>query len=206
MVVKNFLGLSRAFMTHKHFFWFSATAFQTGHAVVITEGNNLPHVHQIATQDTSVHSPEISQAIRVSLASSLALPVLKVAVDDECSGKGLVVTENNKPADWLIRWAFPNSWGFPYVSAASRAYTVHRRNLAYKKQRLFCFRSSEHACRSSSSIAKVWSVKDSMLFKDHTRHDDRARYTTISLERYTLCQSAMLFFPFIFFGLMCNFF
>ena len=31
------------------------------------------------------------------------------------------------------------SWGFPLVSAASRAYTVHRRNFAYRKRRFFAF-------------------------------------------------------------------
>ena len=33
------------------------------------------------------------------IASSQALPELKVAIDDECWGKGLVFTKNNEPAD-----------------------------------------------------------------------------------------------------------
>ena len=44
----------------------------------------------------------------------------------------------------------------------------------------------------SSSIAKVWSVKDKHALQGPHSHD-RARYTTISFERYTVSQSAKLF-------------
>ena len=77
-----------------------------------------------------------------TIASSQAFPALKVVVDDECSGKGLVFTKNNEPGDWLIRWGFPDFWGFPRVSAASRSYTVYRRSLAYREQMFFRCRSS----------------------------------------------------------------
>ena len=43
----------------------------------------------------------------------------------------LAFTKNNWPADWLIWWRFPESWGFPLVSAAFLVYPVHRRSLAY---------------------------------------------------------------------------
>ena len=58
----------------------------------------------------------------------------------------------------------------------------------------------------SSSIAKVWSVKDKHALQGPHSHD-RARYITISFERYTVSQSAKLFqfSLFMFLGLMCNF-
>ena len=47
----------------------------------------------------------------------------------------------------------------------------------------------------SSSIAKVWSVKDKHALQGPHSHD-RARDITISFERYTVSQSAKLFqFP-----------
>ena len=170
------------------------------------KGHNTP-----VSKTRSLYHPSPLSAQASSLASSQALPALKVAIDDECSGKGLVFTKNNQPADWLITWGFPNSWGFPQVSAASRAYTVHRRNFAFRKQRLFRFRSSngwkEAACRPChrrSPKCGVW--KTSMLFKDHTRmtmHD-----TLRSVLSGTLWAKvpSCLISLFIFFGLMCDFF
>ena len=38
----------------------------------------------------------------IELASSQALPALKVAIDDECSGKGLAFTKNNPPDFGLL--------------------------------------------------------------------------------------------------------
>ena len=52
------------------------------------------------------------------------------------------------------------------ASAASQAYTVHRRSLAYIEQMSFRLRTVGWQ-GPSSSIAKVWSVKKSML--DHSK-------------------------------------
>ena len=70
------------------------------------------------------------------------LPTRHVAIDDDCSGKGLAFTKNNWPADWLVWWGFPDSWGFPLVSAAIQMYPVHCRSLAYMEQLSFRLRNS----------------------------------------------------------------
>ena len=62
------------------------------------------------------------------ISSFTVLPTRHVAIDDDCSGKGLAFTKNNWPADWLTWWGFPDSWGFPLVSAALLVYPVHCRS------------------------------------------------------------------------------
>ena len=110
----------------------------------------------------------------------------------------------------MVRWGFPNSWGFPQVSAASRAYTVHLRNFAYRKQRLFCFRSSNgRKMHADSVIVDRQSVECER--QAHSSRNILAWPCTIRYNQFWAvhCEPkcrAVLISLFIFFGLMCNFF
>ena len=78
-------------------------------------------------------SPSRSKVLRFISLQALPrwiLPTRHVAIDDDCLGKGLAFTKNNWPADWLAWWGFPDSWGFPLVSAALMVYAVHRSSSA----------------------------------------------------------------------------
>ena len=54
--------------------------------------------------------------------------------------------------NWLILWVSPDSWGFPMASAASQAYTVYRRSLAYIEQMSFRLRNSNSRMARTSLI------------------------------------------------------
>ena len=86
--------------------------------------------------------------LHADLASNQALPALDTSHATCCYWRRLL----GKARAWLLlkylaSWLadstmFPDSWGFPMASAVSQAYTVHRRNLAYKEQMSFRLRNS----------------------------------------------------------------
>ena len=66
-----------------------------------TETMNHLKTLTLVSMETKTAS-EDSILDKLSVASSQALPALKVAIDDECSGKGLVFTKNNQPVFGLL--------------------------------------------------------------------------------------------------------
>ena len=85
------MSLSLSLSLKKKTFGDVASAANNAHLQVVILDNDLGILERM--QD-GVHSSTAGASARSWLASSQALPALKVALDDECSGKGLAFTKN----------------------------------------------------------------------------------------------------------------
>ena len=116
-------------------------------------------------------------AVWGQLTSSQALPALKVAIDNECSGKGLVFAKNNQPDFGLLFLAH-----FAHFSIRTETEaTVHTHSQTNRHLRLFpAAKTAWHfgtECTTlncmivvyrARSSWRVWSLKSMLSFTLHT--------------------------------------
>ena len=109
----------------------------------------------------------------------------------------LAFTKNNWSADWLTWWGFPDSWGFPLVSAALLVYCVHHRSSAYIRAALSSSSKFEQSDgidhRRRSPRCGVWKAACSTRTTRESKLLWRRRCFTSSMFLEPTCNAAFLF-------------